>query len=158
MKVTFMLNGRAVSYDARPDEMLLEVLRREGWLGARRGCEDNNCGACTVIVDGKTVLACATFAAQVEGRSVTTIEGLGDPANPHPIQRAFVDAGAVQCGFCMPGMILSTKVLLDETPTPNLEAIQDALDGNLCRCTGYVKVYDAVQRAAAALAAGEETT
>ncbi len=157
MKVTFTLNGREVCFDARPDEMLLDVLRREGYLGARRGCEDNNCGACTVIVDGRTVLSCSTFAGQVEGRSVVTIEGLGDPTHPHPIQRAFVDAGAVQCGFCMPGMILSAKALLDEVPRPDRAAIQEAFDGNLCRCTGYMKVYDAVERAAAALSEGEET-
>ena len=157
MKVTFTLNGRRVCYEARPNEMLLEVLRREGWIGARRGCEDNNCGACTVIVDGRTVLSCSTFAGQVEGRSVMTIEGLGDPTHPHPIQRAFVEAGAVQCGFCMPGMILSAKALLDEVPNPDREAIQEAFDGNLCRCTGYVKVFDAVERAAAAMSAGEET-
>ncbi len=158
MNVTFTLNGREVTYEARPDDMLLEVLRREGWLGARRGCEDNTCGACTVIVDGRTVLSCATFVGQVAGRSVITIEGLGDPAHPHPIQKAFVEAGAVQCGYCMPGMILSTKALLDREPNPDLETIQNALDGNLCRCTGYVKVYDAVRRSAAALSEGEETT
>lgn len=156
MKVFFYLNGKPVNYEVRPDEKLLEVLRREGWYSVRRGCEDNNCGACTVIVDGRTKLSCSLFAGQVEGRHVTTIEGLGDQSDPHPIQRAFVDAGAVQCGFCMPGMILSTKALLDENPSPAPEEIREALDGNLCRCTGYMKVYDAVERAAGRLERGEE--
>ena len=156
MKVSFTLNGKPVVYEAGPDEMLLEVLRREGWTGVKRGCEDNNCGACTVIVDGRTMLSCSLFAGQVEGREVTTIEGLGEPAAPHFIQQAFVDTAAVQCGFCMPGMILSTKSLLDENPHPDGEEIREALDGNLCRCTGYVKIYDAVNRAAELLAEEEK--
>ena len=134
-----------------PGDSLLDVLRREGFKGAKRGCETGDCGSCTVLLDGRPALACLLFAAQTHGRAVTTIEGLGTPADPHPIQEAFVTAGAVQCGFCIPGMILASKALLDEDPDPDEEAIRHALDGNLCRCTGYVKQVEAVRLAAKAL-------
>ncbi|MEI8192086.1 MAG: (2Fe-2S)-binding protein [candidate division NC10 bacterium] len=142
------VNGRQTSMQVRPDEYLLEALRRHGLKGAKRGCDTGDCGSCTVLLDGKPVLACLVFAAQAHGRKVTTIEGLGTPAKPHPIQQAFVEAGAVQCGFCIPGMILTTKALLDNDPDPDETTVRRALDGNLCRCTGYVKQVEAVLLAA----------
>ena len=125
-----------------------EALRSYGWKGTKKGCDTGDCGSCTVIFNGKPVLGCMMPAVSAHGGNITTIEGLGTVRNPHPIQQAFVEAGAVQCGFCIPGMILSTKALLDKNPEPTEAEIRKALDGNLCRCTGYVTQINAVNIAA----------
>jgi len=132
-----------------PSTTLLEVLRRDlGLKGTKRGCDQGHCGACTVILNGRAVKACTLLAVQADGKSITTIEGLSSGDQLHPLQEAFVEEGAIQCGFCTPGMILSAKALLDEAPEPSEQEIREALSGNLCRCTGYVKIVKAVQKAA----------
>lgn len=147
MEIKLKINHEEKRIRIRPGENLLEVLRREGYKGVKKGCGRGECGACTVLLDGKPVNSCLVLAADAEGREILTIEGLGTPADPHPLQKAFVKAGAVQCGYCTPGMILSAKALLDENPAPSDEEIKKALDGNYCRCTGYVKIIDAVRSA-----------
>lgn len=142
------INGQKEQWRVKPHEFLLDALRREGYKGAKKGCDTGDCGSCTVLVDGEPMLSCLLLAVQAHGRSITTIEGLGSPNHPHPIQEAFVKAGAVQCGFCIPGMILAAKSLLDKNPEPADSDIKYALDGNLCRCTGYVKQIEAVRMAA----------
>ena len=147
MKVAFTVNGDAVEVDARSDEMLLEVLRRDlGLTSVRATCGIGVCGACTALVDGEPISTCLLLAPLAEGRKVTTVEGLG---GDDPVQRGFVDAHAFQCGYCTPGMILTAKRLLEESPQPNEEEIRLALAGNLCRCGCYVRIVDAVRRAAA---------
>jgi aldehyde oxidoreductase len=149
--IPFALNGRAVTVNADPSTPLLRVLREElGLTGTKQGCDmEGECGACTVIVDGEAVRSCLLPVGKVAGRSVTTIEGIGTPDNPHPLQSAFLEAGAVQCGYCTPGALLSAKALLDRNANPAREEITAALDGNLCRCTGYVKIVQAVELASA---------
>jgi carbon-monoxide dehydrogenase small subunit len=134
----------------RPDEVLLDVLREKlSYTGTKRGCDGTGeCGACTVLMDGKAVYACLVLALSAEGREITTIEGLANGTALHGIQKAFMESGAVQCGFCTPGMILTAKSLLDEDPDLTGADIREGLRGNLCRCTGYVKIVEAVQRAA----------
>jgi len=127
---------------------LLDVLRREGYVGAKRGCETGACGACTVLVNGKPIDSCLMFAAQADGKDILTIEGLAEGDQLHPLQEAFLDHGAVQCGYCTPGMILSTKALLDHNPDPTETQVREMLSGNLCRCTGYTKPVAAVMAAA----------
>ena len=145
----FRVNGDPVEVGVRDRETLLEVLReRLGLTGTKQGCDVGDCGSCTVLLDGEPVLSCLTLAADVEGREVLTIEGLARGDRLHPLQRAFLDAGAVQCGYCTPGMILTAKALLDRSPRPSREEIREALSGNLCRCTGYRKIVDAVELAA----------
>jgi carbon-monoxide dehydrogenase small subunit len=135
----------------KPLATLLDVLRQDlGLKGTKRGCDQGHCGACTVILNGKAVNACTLLAVQADGKSVTTIEGLSSGDQLHPLQEAFVNEGAIQCGFCTPGMILSAKALLDETQEPSEQKIREAISGNLCRCTGYVKIVKAVQKAALA--------
>lgn len=147
------INGveRAV---AVPDQaILLDVLRDEvGLTGTKRGCDMGTCGCCTVLVDGVNRLSCLTLAAQVVGKDVTTIESLGSPNALHPLQRAFSDIGGSQCGFCTPGFIMTSKALLDRQPNPSEQEIKEAISGNLCRCTGYIKIVDAIQTAAKELA------
>jgi len=147
------VNGEAVSVRARGEWSLLRVLREElGLVGAKEGCGAGECGACTVLVDGKAVNACLFPALEAEGRSVLTIEGLAVPGGRlHPIQQAFVEHGAIQCGFCTPGMVLSAKALLDRSPDPDDAAIKTALAGNICRCTGYTQILEAVRAAAQTL-------
>ncbi len=148
-EISLRLNGRDRRFCVGEQETLLQVLReRAGLTGAKKGCDLGECGACTVILDGRAVNSCCVFAVQADGGSVETIEGLGTPDKPHPLQQAFIDAGAVQCGFCTPGMILAAKALLDREPRPSRSAIRQALSGNLCRCTGYEKIEQAVERAA----------
>ncbi len=146
--ISIEINGKSSSFSVAPDEMLLDLLRRSGYRGAKVGCREGFCGACTVLLDGRPVNSCLIFAARADGRKITTIEGLGDPNNLHPIQDAFLKAGAVQCGYCIPGAVLSTKALLDRVPDPDEAVIKRALDGNLCRCTGYKKQIEAVKLAA----------
>ena len=134
----------------RASMTLLDFLREDlGLKGTKRGCDSGQCGACTIIMDGKTANACLILAIQADGKEILTIEGLSSGGRLHPLQEAFVEEGAVQCGFCVPGMILSAKALLDEKKDPSGEEIREALSGNLCRCTGYVKIIKAVQKAAA---------
>jgi len=154
MKLTATINGRARTLEVAPTALLIDVLRDAGYLSVKRGCETGDCGACTVLVDGVPLASCVVFAGKVEGRAITTVEGLGTPDRPHPLMEAMVDAGAVQCGFCTPGMILSAKALLDENPSPTATEVMEALDGHLCRCTGYVKQIEAVLDAAARLHPG----
>ena len=147
--VTLTVNGEPQDLLVRPDRTLLDVLRRDLRLtGAKEGCEVGECGVCTVLLDGVPVRACLTLAVDVRARQVTTIEGLASGGRLHPVQEAFVREGAIQCGFCSPGMILVAKALLDETPTPTEEAVRQALSGNLCRCTGYGKIVSAILSAA----------
>ena len=148
-RIEFTLNGQAVSLETDPGKSLLRVLRDELALtGAKQGCDmEGECGACTVIVDGEAIRSCLVPMGKVVGRSVTTIEGLGTRERPHSLQVAFLETGAVQCGYCTPGMLLAAKALLDRNPRPTREQIITALEGNLCRCTGYTKIIQAVQKA-----------
>ena len=147
--VTVTINGVPRKASVPAETTLLKLLREHFMLtGSKLGCDVGDCGACTVIVDGKPVNSCLMLAAQVDGREVITIEGVGKREHLHPIQKMFEEAGAVQCGFCGPGVIMSAKALLDEKPDPSVADIRDALSGNLCRCTGYTKMIEAVQDAA----------
>lgn len=147
MKIVVIVNGESRTWDVAPGDILLDVLRRAGYLGVKRGCEDGSCGLCTVLLDGQAVNSCTLLAAQADGRHVTTIEGLGTRERLHPLQQAFVESGAVQCGYCTPAMILAAKALLDTHPEPTEAEVRDALSGVYCRCTGYVKPVEAVLRA-----------
>jgi carbon-monoxide dehydrogenase small subunit len=149
-EISFTLNGSAVTLSVDSHRRLLDVLRDDlGLTGTKEGCGEGECGACTVIVDGRVVNACLYPAPEIDGKQVLTIEGLVGPENELSIiQQAFARSGAVQCGFCSPGMIMATKALLDEIPDPTDEDIREALLGNLCRCTGYVQILEAVRRAA----------
>ena len=148
MKIYFELNGEQQYVDIEPGESLLSLLRRLGMKSVKQGCNTGDCGACTVLVDGRAVRSCITFAAKVRGRRVTTLEGLGSPGDLHPLQEAFLEAGAVQCGFCTPGMILVAYELLSKNDNPTPEEVRAAISGNLCRCTGYRKIVDAILLAA----------
>ena len=141
----FTVNEEPREIAVEPWWTLLDVLRDQLELtGAKKGCDRGDCGACTVLLDGKPIVSCTTLAVQAHGRRVTTIEGLMSEGQPHPLQRAFVDVGAVQCGFCTPGMVLAAKALLDENPNPTEDDVREAIAGNLCRCTGYAKIVEAV--------------
>jgi len=147
--VTLTVNGQSRSASVPPETTLLVLLRDHlNLTGAKLGCDVGDCGACTVIVDGMAVNSCLMLAGQANGRNVTTIEGLATRDRLHPIQKAFEETGALQCGFCGPGAIMASKALLDENPDPSVKEIRDALSGSLCRCTGYTKMIDAVQEAA----------
>lgn len=155
--IRVMVNGQLEALEVEPHESLLSALReRLDLTGAKEGCNEGECGACVVLVDGKAVNACLVLAAEVDGQTVTTIEGLGRAGALHPLQKAFLAHQAVQCGFCSPGMILTALGLLTENPSPTEEDVRRALSGNLCRCTGYRQILDAVQTAAAELRAGQE--
>jgi len=150
--VTLKVNGELRSASVPPETTLLELLRNSfGLTGAKLGCDAGDCGACTVIVDGKAVNACLMLACQAEGREVLTIEGLATRDRLHPLQQAFESHASLQCGFCGPGAILSAVALLEENPDPSLPQIREALAGNLCRCTGYTKMVEAVRDGAAAM-------
>jgi carbon-monoxide dehydrogenase small subunit len=144
-EITFSLNGEERTMSVEPNETLAYALRRFGLKGVKVGCNEGCCGSCTVLLDGKAVYACLMYACHVEGRRVRTIEHLGTHDHPHPLQTALADHGAVQCGFCMPGMILSAVALLEENPHPGETELVRHLDGNLCRCTGYEKIQDALR-------------
>ena len=149
--LAFTLNGRRVEFPVGPTEVLLDTLRDRAMVtGTKRGCDEGECGACTVLVDGRLALACLTLSHAVQGASVTTIEGLGTVQSPHPLQKVFAQEWAIQCGFCIPGMILAAKHLLDRTPRPTEAQVRAGLAGNLCRCTGYTRIVQAVLDAAAA--------
>jgi aerobic-type carbon monoxide dehydrogenase small subunit (CoxS/CutS family) len=151
MSVTLTVNSRVHEIAVQPNAVLLHVLRGLGYTDVKNGCEIGECGACAVLLNGHPVNSCMVLAAQADGATIVTNAGLGTIDRPHIIQEAFADAGAVQCGFCTAGMIISTKALLDENPDPTEEEIRGALSGNLCRCTGYGQVVEAVQLAAARL-------
>ncbi len=153
--VKFIVNGQEYETYIEPRRTLLQVLRDELDLtGTKYGCGIAECGACTVLIDGKPMLSCCTLAITAKEKNITTIEGLAKDGNLHPIQQAFIDCGAVQCGYCTPGMILTTKALLDENPNPAREEVKEYLVGNICRCTGYVKIVDAVLAAAESMRKG----
>jgi len=145
--IHFVLNAEPIEVDIEPHLTLLQLLRDKLELtGTKEGCGMGECGACTVLLDGKTVNSCIFPAMEVEGKSVTTIEGVADAqGNLHPIQKAFIEYGAIQCGFCSPGMVLSAKALLDENPKPTEEEIRHGIAGNLCRCTGYLQIIQAIK-------------
>lgn len=147
-KIRLRLNDEERELAVSRGELLLDVLRREGYTGSKRGCDTGACGACTVIVDGEPEKSCVLPAKRADDSAVQTIEGLGTQDDLHPIQRAFVDHNAAQCGFCIPGMIMSAKSLLDENPDPDEAAVRSAIDENLCRCTGYEKPVAAILAAA----------
>jgi carbon-monoxide dehydrogenase small subunit len=145
-----LVNGDPCAVSVPVHKTLLEVLREDlGLTGTKHGCELGECGTCTVLVDGVPVLSCLTVLPQVAGREITTVEGLAEGPELHPIQRAFVELGAAQCGYCTPGFLLAAKALVARDPAPSRETIVEALGGNLCRCTGYLKIYEAVELAAA---------
>jgi carbon-monoxide dehydrogenase small subunit len=147
--LTLRINGETYDVLTEPHRTLLDVLRADlGLMGTKENCLEAECGVCSVLLDGQVVNSCILLAAQCQGREILTIEGLARDGVLHPLQQAFIDHGAVQCGYCIPGMILSAKALLDENPSPDEAEIREALAGNLCRCTGYQKIVDAVHAAA----------
>lgn len=147
MKIRFTLNGKELLIHAPPDRRVVDLLREDlGLSGTKEGCGSGECGACAILVDGEARLSCLMLAAQLEGRSIITVEGLSSERSLHPVQQAFVEAGAVQCGFCTPGMVLASVDFLQHHPMPTRAEIREALSGNLCRCTGYQKIVDAVER------------
>jgi aerobic-type carbon monoxide dehydrogenase small subunit (CoxS/CutS family) len=144
------VNGRPVSIQVEADELLVDALReRLGLTGTKIGCNEGECGACTVLLDDQPVLSCLLPALRAQGRDVLTVEGLRQGDQLHPLQEAFIDHGAVQCGYCTPGFLLSAKALLDRNPQPSRDEIKEAIAGNLCRCTGYVKIVEAIEAVAA---------
>ena len=148
--LTLRVNGESQTVAAEPHHTLLEVLREEmGLTGTKHGCELGECGACTVLIDGVPVLSCLTLPIEIGDAEVTTVEGLADGPELHPLQRAFAEEAAAQCGYCTPGMLMSAKALLDRTSAPSREEIAQAIAGNLCRCTGYTAIYEAIEKAAA---------
>ena len=150
--IKLQVNGREHAVALPPNTTLLEALRSLGYFDVKNGCEKGDCGACAVLMDGKAVNSCIVLAWQAEGHEITTVAGLGTAESPHPLQRAFVKSGGIQCGYCTPGMIISAASLLNENSNPSPEDIRHALGGNLCRCTGYTRIFAAVQAAAAEMA------
>lgn len=149
MLVTFSLNGRMVEEQTDPNSTLLDFLRdRLDMTSVKKGCDEGKCGACTVLLNGKPVCSCLILAVQVRNAEVTTVEGLSRPGELSAIQKAFLEKNGYQCGFCTPGMLLATKALLDQNPDPSVEDIKEALEGNLCRCTGYEQIIESVSKAA----------
>ena len=151
MRIELTINGERHQADCWEGESLLFALREKlGFPGSKNACEQGECGSCSVLLDGSLVCACLVLAAQADGHDVTTVEGLAENGELHPVQQAFVDAGAVQCGFCTPGLVVATADLLRRSPQPSDDEIREALSGNLCRCTDYAKIFDAVRAAARA--------
>lgn len=148
INIQLTVNGKEYSLSIDEDKRLIDVLREDlGFIGVKEGCGEGECGACTVIMDGKTVNSCLVMGFQANGSNIITIEGLEKDGKLDPVQQAFIDVGAVQCGFCIPGMVLSVRALLDENPNPTEEEIREGISGNLCRCTGYNKIVEAVHLA-----------
>jgi carbon-monoxide dehydrogenase small subunit len=148
--IKLRVNGQEQEIMVEPRQTLLDALRYDlGLTGTKEGCGDGNCGSCTVLLEGQAVNSCLVFAIEVEGKEITTIEGLYQRGKLHPLQQAFIDEGAVQCGFCTPGMILTAKALLDSNPYPSEKEVRQAIAGNLCRCTGYDKIVRAILKVAA---------
>jgi aerobic-type carbon monoxide dehydrogenase small subunit (CoxS/CutS family) len=147
-QIRLILNGEEMDVCFAPYKTLLEVLREDlGHTGTKHGCELGECGACAVVLDGKPVLSCLELALECDRRSVLTVEGLGADGNLHPLQDAFADLGAAQCGYCTPAILVTAKALLDQNPHPNRNQIREAISGNLCRCTGYLQIFEAVEEA-----------
>lgn len=147
-EIVLNVNGMDYNVEIDEEDRLIDVLReRLNLIGTKEGCSEGECGACSVIMDGKIVNSCMVMGFQAEGKKIFTIEGLETNEGIHPIQQAFLDEGAVQCGFCIPGMVLSAKVVLDKNPTPSRDEIRESISGNLCRCTGYNKIVDSIERA-----------
>ncbi len=156
-RVICVVNGERAVFLCEPHQSLLECLRDIlGLTGAKEGCNDGNCGACSVLLDGRLVNSCLVLGVEVEGCEITTVEGLADWRGLHPIQQAFIDADAIQCGYCTPGMLIAAKALLDREPDPSEDRIRTWMAGNLCRCTGYDKIVQAIQSAARHLAIRSE--
>lgn len=156
-KISFKINGEAISMDVQPHWTLLRLIREGLRLtGTKEGCGEGECGSCTVLLNGKPINSCLVLAMDVDGKVVTTIEGLADGKELHPLQTAFVEKGAIQCGFCTPGMILTAKGLLDRQPSPSEKEIRLEMAGNLCRCTGYAKIIEAIQTAAQQIKGGTD--
>ena len=148
--ITFVLNAEPCEVSFAPHKTLLEVLREDlGLTGTKHGCELGECGTCTVLLDGRPVLSCLVLGLACEGHAIKTIEGMAQGAKLHPLQEAFADLGAAQCGYCTPAFLLAAEAMLAENPRPSRDEIKQALSGNLCRCTGYIKIYEAVELAAA---------
>jgi carbon-monoxide dehydrogenase small subunit len=148
LPISFSVNGQEVTAEAPAHTTLLYLLRDLGFTEVKNGCEAGDCGACTILLDGLAMNACCALGVQAEGREITTVKGIGTVDNLHPIQQKFIEHGAIQCGFCTPGMIVAAKELLDLTPNPSRHEIKAGIAGNLCRCTGYVKIIDAIEAAA----------
>ena len=147
MIIHFNINGRDTEREVQGDERAIDIIREDlGLTGTKEGCGTGECGACTILMNGRARLSCLTLAAQLDGATLTTIEGLGTANQPHPLQQAFAEHGAVQCGFCSPGMIVAATDLLARNPHPNRDEIREGLSGNLCRCTGYSRILDAVDK------------
>ena len=158
MRIELTVNGRRIACEVDAETRLLDLLREQlGLTGTKEGCGEGECGACTVLLDDRPVNSCLVLAAAADGKSILTVEGLADGDTLHPIQQAFVDTGGVQCGFCTPGFIMSTYALLKANPNPTNEEIRKALEGNLCRCTGYVRIIAAVRMAAARMSKASES-
>jgi carbon-monoxide dehydrogenase small subunit len=149
MIITLNINGASRQLDVNPHETLLDVIRNKiGLTGAKKGCDTGDCGACTVLLEGKAVNACLVLAVDADKKKIVTIEGLSQGKNLHPLQKAFIERGAIQCGYCTAGMILSAKALLDQNPSPTKREILEGISGNICRCTGYVKIVEAISAVA----------
>lgn len=151
MKISFTINSKKRELELQPNETLLNMLRKNGFTEVKSGCEEGECGACLVLLDGKPVNSCQVLAMSVRSKKIMTVKGIGTLHSPHIIQKAFARGGADQCGFCSPGMVLAAYSLLQKNPNPTREEIAEGLDGNLCRCTGYVKIVEAVHQAASQL-------
>ncbi len=153
--IVLKVNGKSYNLSVEAHRTLVEVLRETlGFTGTKKSCNEGECGACTVLMDGKPVASCLVLAVAAQGKEITTIEGLNEGEKLHPVQEAFVKHAAIQCGFCTPGMVLAAKALLDENPEPTAKEVRRAISGNLCRCTGYQQIVDAVMAAAAAMKTG----
>jgi aerobic-type carbon monoxide dehydrogenase small subunit (CoxS/CutS family) len=158
VSITLQVNDEATEVSFAPHKTLLEVLREDlGLVGTKHGCELGECGACAVLVDGKPMLSCLVLGLEAAGRSVSTIEGMAEGPSLHPLQEAFADLGAAQCGYCTPGILLTAQALLAEKPRPTRAEIREALSGNLCRCTGYLQIFEAVEDAVLRIAANHGT-
>ena len=152
-----LINGEVREFAAYPTRTLLEALREDlGLPGTKHGCEVGECGTCAVLIDGQPALSCLLLPAELEGQHITTIEGMAEGPELHALQGAFADLGAAQCGYCTPGILLTAKALLEENPTPSRQQIEEALGGNLCRCTGYLKIFEAIEQVAAGTRAAKE--
>ncbi len=157
MNISVTVNGQAHTLDVEPRLLLVHLIRENlNLTGTHIGCDTSNCGACTVLLDGKPVKSCTVFAVQADGRTVQTIEGVAENGNLHPLQEGFWERHGLQCGYCTPGMIMTAKALLEKNPNPTEDEIRWAISGNLCRCTGYVKIVEAIQYAAEKLQAREK--
>ncbi|HET8922035.1 MAG TPA: (2Fe-2S)-binding protein [Candidatus Acidoferrum sp.] len=157
-QIRMTLNGEEVDVSFAPYKTLLEILREDlGHTGTKHGCELGECGACAVLLDGKPVLSCLVLALECDGRQILTVEGLRSDGSLHPLQDAFADLGAAQCGYCTPAILVTAKALLDQNPHPNRDQIREAISGNLCRCTGYLQIFEAVEAATLKIAEQKQT-